>query len=246
MAINPLAPVTDYQSSLNRIFWFTSAAALGAVWLLRSHLPAVEAALSRVDFELQTGAGKLLPIAGGYLIPALGVGLISRIFRIHSHLGHLLGIRERFEIDVILAELARSVDVDVAAVSEQQWLAHRHDLMRKAFYQFASSTSPQIDEHLVHQALDLWSWFWIVLEATLVFVATGLILVAANVYEAGLITFGGSLVVAALALPSIRHECRRYAIAQVRAILADPAREVIVRREFSILDDSRPAWRQAA
>ena len=28
MPLNPLAPVTDYQSMLNRIFWFTTAAAL--------------------------------------------------------------------------------------------------------------------------------------------------------------------------------------------------------------------------
>jgi hypothetical protein len=246
MAINPLSPVTDYQSSLNRIFWFTSAAALGAVWLLRKHIPAVEGFLSRVDFELQTGAGTLLPIAGGYLIPALAVGLVSRIFRIHSQLGHWLGIRERFDIDVILHELARRIDLDLENISEDDWLTHRYDLMRKAFYQFASSRSPQIDEHLVHQALDLWSWFWIVLETAVLFVVTGLALVAVGQHEVGLATFGAAIAGPVVTLPMIRLQCKRYAIAQVRAILADPSREALVRQAFALLTPQQPTFRRAA
>ena len=118
--------------------------------------------------------------------------------------------------------------------------------MRKAFYQFASSRSPQIDEHLIHQALDLWSWFWIGLEASFLFVATGLALIAAQVHEVGLITFGGAILVAVTGLPAIRHQCKRYAIAQVRAILVDPAREAIVRQAFAVLDDQRFETRRAA
>jgi hypothetical protein len=243
MAINPLAPVTDYQSTLNRIFWFTSAAALWAVWLLRSEIPAIEAALSRLD---QTGANKLLPIDAGYLVPAVAMGLISRIFRVHSQLGHWLGVRERFDIGVILMELSRHVDIDVDTVPEEQWLIHRHELMRKAFYQFASSKSPRIDEHLIHQALDLWSWFWIVLEASALFVCTGLGLVCAGVYETGLIIFVGAIGVGAVGLPAIRVQCKRYAIAQVRAILADPAREATIRQAFAVLDERPLPWRRAA
>lgn len=243
MAINPLSPVTDYQSTLNRIFWFTSAAALWAVWLLRSEIPAVEVALGRLD---QVSANKLLPIDAGYLIPAVAVGLISRIFRVHSQLGHWLGIRERFDIGIILAELGRQVDVDVDTVPEERWLIHRHDLMRKTFYQFASGRSPQIDEHLIHQALDLWSWFWIVLETSVLFVLTGLGLVSMGAYETGLITFGGAIAVAMVGLPAIRLQCKRYAIAQVRAILTDPARESVIRQAFSVLDEQPELWRRVA
>lgn len=246
MAINPLAPVTDYQSTLNRIFWFTSAAALGAVWLLRQQLPEVEAALGRVDFELQTGAGKLLPIPGGYLVPAIAVGLLSRIFRIHSQLGHWLGIRERFDVDVILKEFAHRVGIDTDMVTEEEWLDHRHDLMRKAFYRFATTRSPQIDDHLVHQALDLWSWFWITLEASAVFVVTSFVLVANGRFEPGMITFAGAVVLAAVGLPAIRLQCKRYAIAQVRAILADPEREAAVREAFAFLKPVRSPWHRAA
>jgi hypothetical protein len=138
------------------------------------------------------------------------------------------------------------VDIDVDTVSQEQWHIHRHDLMRTAFYQFANSRAPQIDEHLIHQALDLWSWFWIVLEASVLFVVTGLVLVAAHVHEAGLITFTGAILAAAVGLPAIRLQCKRYAISQVRAILADPNREMTVRQAFAVLDDRRGDWRRVA
>ena len=231
---------------LNRICWFTSAAAMGAVWLLRTHVPTVEALLNQIDLAVQTNEGKLLPIPGGSLLPALAVGLVARVFRVHSHLGHWLGIRERFDIEVILTELGRRVGIDTATISEEQWLAHRYDLMRQSFYQFASSRSPQIDEHLIHQALDLWSWFWIGLEATAVFVLTGFVLIALQVYQVGLATFGGTLLLAAIGLPAIRFQCKRYAIAQVKAILADPSREAVVRHAFNSLDCHRfPLQRSA-
>lgn len=246
MAINPLAPVTEYQSTLNRIFWFTSASAIASVWLLRHYIPGVQAALSQVDIEMQAGAGKLLPIAGGYLIPALAVGLVSRIFRIHSLLGNWLGIRERFEIDVILKGIAQRVGIDAESVAEETWLAERHELMRQVFYRYTNSREPVIDGPLVQQALDMWSWFWIVLEAAAVFVLTGLILIAAGAHEAGLTTFGGSLAVAAFGLPAIRSQCKVYAMAQVRSILTDPIREVEVRRVLASLAKPTTPWRRAA
>ena len=133
MALNPLAPVTDYQSMLNRIFWFTSAAALGAVCLLRAHSPAWDAVLQSIDMELETVSGNILPVPGGYLLPALAVGLVARVFRIHGHIAHLLGIRERFDVDVIIAEFARESGVDVELVPDHEWIEHRHDIMRQAF-----------------------------------------------------------------------------------------------------------------
>ncbi len=115
-----------------------------------------------------------------------------------------------------------------------------------AFYKFTSSKSPQIDEHLVHQALDLWSWFWVGLEATVVFVLTGFALIAAQVFEVGLATFGGALLLAAIGLPAIRLQCRLYAVAQVNAILADPSREAVVRNAFSSLSRNRYPSRRSA
>src|SRR5687768_2004552 len=86
MPLNPLAPVTDYQSMLNRIFWFTTATALAAIWFLRHHIPALDESLSKVDFAVAVGAGKVLPTPAGYLLPALAVGIAAHIFRLHTRI----------------------------------------------------------------------------------------------------------------------------------------------------------------
>ncbi len=108
------------------------------------------------------------------------------------------------------------------------------------------SSRPQIDPQLIQQALDAWSWLWIGIEATLGFTLTGLGLVAGGLYEAGLLTIGGTLFAAAISLPTLRSQCRRYAIAQVRAILADPLRAATVRAAFADLVPPHVAHRQAA
>lgn len=233
MSLNPLSPVTDYQSLLNRIFWFTSAAALGAVALLRDNVAGIDSALRHIDLYLDTGSGEILPIPAGYLLPALAIGLFARVFRLHGQLSHWLGISERFDIGVILPEFAKQLGIEPAEVSETQWLEHRHHTMRSAFYRFASSNSPQIDPHLVHQALDLWSWFWIGLQSVFVFAMASLVLIAMGDYRLGAATLGATLSFASVGLPGIRTHCRRYAIAQVKAIMADPARVAEVRQVFS-------------
>ena len=232
MALNLLAPVVNYQSMLNRIFWFTSAAAIGAVCLLRVNVPEIEIELKRINFDLDTGSGSMLSIPGGYLLPALGVGLIARVFRIHGHFAHWLGIRERFDIDVIINALTRESGIDVESVSDDQWVTHRHDIMRQAFYRFTGNKTLQIDEHLIHQALDSWSWFWIGIEATLIFMLSGMSLIALGSYSVGAVTILGSLLLASVGLPAIRNQCRCYAIAQVKTIVSDPARTAVVRQAF--------------
>jgi hypothetical protein len=217
---------------LNRIFWFTSASALVAVWLLRMFISDLETLLVRIDYTLEFG-DKIVPIYGGYLFPAVAVGLASRVFRIHGLIAGWLGIRERFDIDVIIAELAARTGVDIHAVPDEELAHHRHELMRNGFYQFVSGREPQIDEHLIQRALDLWSWFWIGVEATAVFVVAGLVLIAAGVGQTGFTVVLAALAFAAIGLPAIRNECRRYAIAQVRAIVADPRRAEQVRQAFA-------------
>ncbi len=246
MSFNPLAPVTDYQSMLNRIFWFTTAAALGAVWLLRQYVPGLEGQLGRIDFAVQFGGERVMPIPGGYLFPALAVGLSTRVYRLHSRISDWLGIRERFDIDVIIGEMAERLGIDLTLMSEEQINERRTHFMRAAFYAYVSGPRPQVDPQLVHQALDAWSWFWIGVEASLLFVLTGLGIVAASDYQIGLQTIGASLAFAAIGLPLMRAQCQRYAVAQVRAILADASREAAVRDAFDELTGVQVRIRRAA
>ncbi len=246
MSLNPLAPVTDYQAMLNRIFWSTSASALVAVWMLRLHIPALDALLTQIDFTVEFGGDKIVPIPGGYLMPALAVGILTRVYRFHARISDWLGIRECFDIQVIIGELAARLAIDLTTVSQERLVKRRHAIMRKAFYRFVSGPEPQIDPQLVQQALDAWSWLWVGVESTLVFLLSGLALVAAGVYDVGFVTLGGTLLLAAAGLPAMRGQCRRYAVAQVRAIVADPARATAVRAALAELLDEPFAGRRAA
>ena len=245
-SLNPLAPVTDYQSMLNRIFWFTSTSALVAIWMLRLHNPALSGLLSQIDFKVEFGGEKILPIPGGYLFPALAVGLLTRIYRLHARISDALGIRRCFDIDVIIAEFAPLVNVDLSSIAYEMLVECRPSIMRAAFYPFVSSSRPSIDQQLVYQALDAWSWFWVGIEATFVFILLGFGLIAGGTYEVGLETIGGAIIFAAIGLPAMRGQCIRYAIAQVRPIAADPARAAAIRAAFAELAQDRYAGRRAA
>jgi len=246
MSFSPLTPVTNYQSMLNRIFWFTSAVAIVAIWILRLNNAAFDALLHQIDFNVEFGGNKTLPMPGGYLLPALAVGLATRIFRLHARISDGLGIRESFDIDVIIGEFASQLGMDLTSIGDDELVKHRHRIMRSAFYSYVSGSRPQIDSQLIEQALDAWSWFWVGVEATVVFVVTGLALVAGGRYVVGFETIGGALVVAMIGLPAMREQCRRYAVAQVRAILSDGARATAVREAFAELIGGELAARRAA
>ncbi len=229
MPLNPLAPVTDYQSMLNRIFWFTTAAALAAICLLRLRIPALNQLLSQADFAVAFGSGKVLPTPAGYLLPALAIGIAAHVFRLHTRISDLLDIRECFDLDVIIAEFAARLGVDLSLVEKDRLRRARNSIMREAFYPYVSGSSPKIDPQLVQQALDAWSWFWIGILATFQFTLASLALIACRAHTTGLQTLAATLLVAVVALPAIRNQCKRYAIAQVRAILSDPLRASAIR-----------------
>jgi hypothetical protein len=245
-SLNPLAPVTDYQSMLNRIFWFTTASALVAIWMLRLHNPALNELLSQIDFQVEFGSDKILPIPGGFLFPALAAGMLTRVFRLHAHVSNWLGIRETFDIEVIMCEFASVLAIDVTPLTYEMLSEHRHSIMRNTFYAFVSGSRPQVDQQLIHQALDAWSWFWVGVEATLVFIFAGLGLVASGAWPIGLEIIAGAVALAAFGLPAMRGQCVRYAIAQVRAIVEDRARAAAVRQVFAQLSPPDYAVRRAA
>jgi hypothetical protein len=245
-SLNPLAPVTDYQSMLNRIFWFTSASALVAIWMLRQHNPALNSLLNQIDLQLEFSSDKTLPIPGGFLFPALAVGMLTRIFRLHARISDWLGIRETFDIEVILREFATELDLDVSSLTYEQLAENRHSIMRSTFYAFVGGSRPAVDQQLIHQALDAWSWFWVGIEATLVFTLAGFGLIACGAIVPGLETIGIAAVLATFALPAMRRQCARYAVAQVRAIVDDPSRAATVRTAFAGLSPRRYAVRRAA
>ena len=84
------------------------------------------------------------------------------------------------------------------------------------------------------------------MEAAVVFVIASFVLVSTGLYQTGIASLAITLSLAALGLPVIRNECRRYAIAQVRAIVADPQRAAHVRRVFDTVAAKVRPYRRVA
>jgi hypothetical protein len=202
--------------------------------------------LNRIDVTLEFNNANSLPVPGGYLVPALTVGLLSRIFRLHSRVSDWLGIRECFDVDVIILEMADQVGIDVKQVAHTDLVKGRRSIMRDAFYRFVGGSKPQIDSQLIEQALDAWSWLWIGIEATLLFALTGFALVAGGARLAGFETLGGTLLAAGIGLPILKSQCRRYAVAQVKAICNDARRADLVRAALSGLPGIQTRGRRTA
>ena len=148
----------------------------------------------------------------------------------------LFRIRIHFDVDKILLPMCI---LSRASISRENYLRikkNRSDLMGKVFYKFVSSTEgkAQIDRHLIVSALDQWSWYWIVLEAAVTFLLTSVIFIIFGNYM-----FGYWFLVSVLLFVSfsfiIYNNCERYALNEVKEILADQTRVDEVRSEFNAL-----------
>ena len=89
------------------------------MWILRLYIPPLDALLKQIDFTVAFGGDKILPMPGGYLLPALAVGMLTRIYRLHARISDWLGIRECFDLDVIIAEFAAQLGIDLTLIPEE-------------------------------------------------------------------------------------------------------------------------------
>ena len=185
--LNPLAKVTDYQSMLRRIFVFTTFAGCVAVMLLRLHSPAIDSFLGALDIEVDFGPVRKVKILG-YLLPAGGFAVFAYSIRLHDRLSDLFRIRYIFDTRCIIRPMAERVGVDPEDVPSLY--KRRHKIMREIFYGYVSSTNPVIDKHSIYEALDSWTWLWVLVEAWFVFVTCGIALVFLGSWQTGLLVAG--------------------------------------------------------
>ena len=187
----------------------------------------------RIHTGLQSAA---IPIAGVQLpwlvVAAAGsYTLFVRILKLHDRISDAFQIRRSFDVFHILLPLALGAGVSLDPLQVETVIQKRPQLMRAAFYAYATSTNPQIDRHEITMALDQWSWYWACLEGAFA-AGVGAIVFAT---QAGFRTaFILSVVIAALLTVSrpLYSSCTRHALSQVEAILTDPVRTAAIAREF--------------
>lgn len=213
--------------------FFTFLSALGAVAILRAFSPVIHNTLVLLDFEVDTKyVGKLKIF--GYILPALVICVFAYSIRLHDRLSDLLRIRYNFDTKHIIRPMAVSVGVRGDQQIERLY-SRRDELMRRIFYRYASSSSPKIDAHNIHEALDNWSWVWAFVESWFIFLLTGITLLFLTRWLIGFITLVLSSLVSALLIFCYLRQCRKYAEIQVQEILSNSEWKEEIRRELNAL-----------
>ncbi len=223
--------VKNYSEMLNRIAIAAFAVSALVAWLVVP--PAGSAALVFKSLELPIPSEMLgiKGIAPLYVAAGILAVLLSRVLLLHDRISDIFGIRRRFDRDCILRPMAQRSGFNVTARTIATLDAHRHKLMGRVFYAYADPHKPVINAHLIHTALDRWSWYWIVVEA-IVFCTAGLLILAAvgNWYVFLILLLPTSLLVVLSLLPPKQRA--KAAEAQIEEILQDAGREKAVLEAF--------------
>ncbi len=110
-------------------------------------------------------------ISSGVIVISILVSFIFYFFQMHDVLQRPFKIRERFDRDKIFLPLSKLVGKSPQSDKIARFEQARSSFMQKIFYKYASSTRSDtvVDQHNVIQALWLWSMFWALEEAILIF-----------------------------------------------------------------------------
>ncbi len=218
----------NYSDMLRKIFVFNFLGSLGISILVCLASPKVNALVAKPSVSIDA-LGVTLKI--GYLIPPFLFALIARFVKLHDRISDLFGIRRKFDVHEILTPLAEGVSIEITPERQQTLFKERRHLMYRVFYEYASSTSPKIDEHLIQMALDRWTWWWVLVE---LLVATSIAFVV--LLLSGELTSAEwallALLIGVLASFNMRRTCSKPARWEVEAILADEKRKEKIRTEL--------------
>ena len=106
--------------------------------------------------------------------------------------------------------------------------------MRRTFYRYASFEDPAISKASVLGAIDVWTWYWILLEgiALLLIAAIALALVGAYAACCGIVA---SAFLATLLFGTYYGICGRRADTQIEEITADEQRVATIKNELDAI-----------
>ncbi len=215
----------SYSDMLERVFVLTLVTGIGCTYILATAWPAANALLHSVSLKGEIGPVKEIPVL--YLLPALGVAFIARVFRLHDKISDLLRIRLYFDTHHILFPMASLAGITLDHPMKKRIRCKRDEAMYRVFYPYAGFAHPRIDAQLVRTALDNWGWFWVLVEAEFLVALTAVATWRLHGLTQLCICVCASLLIALLLMVQWS-ACRRSAEREVRAILDDPGRKADV------------------
>lgn len=227
--------IKNYSGMLNRISLFTFFVSLGAMALLRQQIQPLDVFLTNVLSPFVKIPTTEITVSLGTVLPAVLVVFLFRSFRLHDVVSDIFRIRQRFDVEEILKPMAFLSTGPLTANNLKVISANREKLMNDVFYRYATNRGePDIDRHLIEMALDRWSWYWIVIEASCIAFVTSVLLLIARRFYASAVLFL-CILVAFLVLKGLRYYCAKHAKDEVNAILSDAQRCTEVHRVFNAL-----------
>jgi len=217
-----IAQPDSYSDMLERIFVTTLVAGVGCTLLVASASPEAKALLDSVKTEADLGLVK--GIKALYVLIPLGIALVSRTVLLHDKISDLFRIRRYFDTRHILFRMASSVGLALDPSTRKRICSIREPLMYRVFYRYAGFADPKIDKQLIRTALDHWGWFWVGVEAGILFAITSIILLALQA-QTQLHICLLLLLLSGILLLVQWPPCRESAAREVEAILDDPERK---------------------
>jgi hypothetical protein len=225
----PFDRPSSYGEMLNKIGIFTFLSALGLTWVVAKFAPAAAAFLHS---ETTTVEILTLKIPLLFVVPAVIIAVLARIVRLHDRVSDLFGIRARFDLYRILIPLCGSLHIFVDKEFRDKLQNHRKSAMERTYYAYASFEEPKISKALVLGAIDRWSWYWILLEITVVLAISGVALLSLRAYTGASLIFA-VLFLATLLFSTYDDVCGKLADAQIEEIVTDGERADNLKSEFS-------------
>jgi len=228
-AVFPFDRPSGYSEMLNKIGIFTFLITLGLTWFV-GHSSATAYSFLRSNATTVEILTLKVPLL--YAAPAVITATFTRIIRLHDKLSDLFGIRARFDIYRILVPLCGSLEIPVDPEFRTKLQTRRGGAMERTFYAYASFEDPKISKALVFAAIDVWTWYWILLEGAAILAVADIVLVSLKAY--GGATFACALLVLAILLFATHFDvCGRLADAQIEEIVANVERANALRTEFT-------------
>ena len=167
------------------------------------------------------------------LIPLL-IACVSRTIYLHDKISDLFHIRYRFDVYHILYPLAKAIGLPLTK-NQKKWIwINRRNAMYTIFYSYAGFKDPKIDLQLIRNALDAWGWFWVAVEAVFMFTITLVIVTVLRQWLYVSICLGANVFLLVFLLYQ-GFICKRNALREVDAIVADTTRNKEIRNYFQNL-----------
>lgn len=216
---------------LTRIAIVQFFVALALLFWLAHTIPEIKGVVEIGALEIEV---KNVKLKLGYVVGAAIFAFLSRMLKLHDRISDVLGIRRYFDVHVILLPLAAAVGVRLGAQGLRRVPSERRSLMYDVFYAYVGRNTPAIDPHLIEAALDIWLYYWILLEAQVFLLAAAVTAITFGHFGVAVIVVAVALSIALL-LHVLARQSRSAALNELEALVQDEARVASIRSRFNAL-----------